>query len=638
MKKLITLLISLIVSIQYSTAQEIGTITKSDCFLKDCSLLDNEAKIEFGYITVPENYSNPNKKTYQIAFVIIKAKSKNPKPDPILQFVGGWGAASIERIGTWLNHKLTEDRDMILYDYRGLGYSGPDLSKLKPAYDDEKVPDNPQEMRKYTTRRTNKILDALEDNDININMFGTDTNAKDGLLLAENLGYTTYNVLGISNGTLAVQNFIRVAENSSIKIRSAILDSNVPIGYPINAELSTNFSNSLNNVLADCATDPDCNEKYPQLKMRYKTFLQDIDKNPLEIITAKGDSIHFGRDSANGILYYMLYRRMLYPYIPLVIESMINKNKGAILKYYAFTGNNDSSTTLSSGQYVFPLIYTYDAKLMRDKVKSLLDTTIYEDAEFILDENFRDFYYTDNRIVPDSLTILPIKTDVPSLILAGSYDPITPPAWSESVRPSFKNHYYFNVPKVGHGVIMQPCGTEMALSFLNNPEKEPENICQKELGSNDINFVSGYYKNLKIETLLTDLFTLNWFLIISLSFVILISLFCSISGLISVLRKRGSNIGNWITINSFLILASIIGLALIIAQTVEENPVLIILGLIKSANYILWLVPFIILLSAVLLIKLIKKERFKIIHKIAMVGFIIFCVITFNYVLFPNFL
>jgi|GEM_PF-2936282 len=202
----------------------------------------------------------------------------------------------------------------------------------------------------------------------------------------------------------------------------------------------------------------------------------------------------------------------------------------------------------------------------------------------------------------------------------------------------FKNHYYFNIPKIGHGVIREPCGAEIALAFLNNPNERPKNSCETTLGENNIDFVLDYYRNLKIETLVTDLFALNWFLIIGLSFVVLVSLFSFISGAIRVVQKRSSNVGNWVTVNSFLILATVIGLALIIAQTVEENPVLIILGLIKSASYMLWLVPFVVLLSALLLIKLIKKERFKVVQKIAMVAFIVFCVIAFNYALFPNFL
>ncbi|RXJ44449.1 alpha/beta hydrolase [Gelidibacter gilvus] len=632
MKKLITLLTIGIISIHYATAQDIGKITKSDCFLKDCTLLDNGPKIEFGYITVPENYSNPTNKTYQIAFIIIKARNGNNKPDPILQFIGGWGAASIERMRSWTNHKLTEDRDMILYDYRGLGYSEPDLSKITSDYEEGEIPYNSQEAEKYMTRKINKTLDALEENNIDINMFGTDTNAKDGLLLAENLSYESYNLLGISNGTLVVQNFIRLAENSSVNIRSAILDSNVPVAYPLHPELSPNFSNSLNHILTDCAQDPDCNAKYPNLKSRYKTFLQSLDEHPLEMTTAKGDNIHFGKFRANEILFVMLYRRDLYPYIPLVIESMINKDQSAILKYYAFAKTMSADT---SGALVSPIIYTYDAKLIRDTSKTLLETVISEDAEFVLEENYSDFYYTDQRIVQDSSAILAIQTDIPSLILAGSYDPITPPSWSEKIRPNFKNHYYYNIPKIGHGVVMQPCGADIGLAFLNN--QKPENTCEEELGDNTIDFVAGYYKNLKIEKLLTHLFTLNWFLIIALSLVILISLVSFVIGLIKIVRKRSSNVGNWVTVNSFLILATLSGLTLIILQTIEEKPVLIVVGLIKSANYILWLVPLIVLISVILVIKLIKKERFLVIQKIAFVACIVFCVIALNYALFPNF-
>ena len=634
MKKLIDLIISVFVSMHYATAQDIGKITKSDCFLKDCSLVDNGANIEFGYITVPEDYSDPNKKTYQLAFMIVKARNNNSKQDPILSFRGGWGAAASNDISISYHQKFTEDRDMIIYDFRGLGHSEPDLSTIKPAYDEAKRPDDPEESRKYTSRRINKILDALEDNNIDINMFGTDTNAKDGLLLAEILGYESYNLYGISNGSLVIQNFLRYAQNSTVKIRSAILDSNVPMGFPLHAENSKNFASSLNYILTDCANDSGCNENYPNLKARYKKFLQSLDVKPIDLKTAEGVSIQFDKYDANNMLFYMLYSRSLYAYIPLVIESMINKDKGAILKYYDFAGGDGSSIS----EVVNPIIYTYDQKLMRDKNRSLLETTIYEDEEFILETYLKDFYFTDTRIKQDSSSILPITTDVPSLILAGSFDPITPPLWSERIRSNFKNHFYFNIPKIGHGVTFQPCGTEIALAFLENPHKKPENTCEKELGKNTINFVSGYYKNLKIETLLTDLFTRNWFLIIGLAFVILTSLFSFVVGLIKIVRKKSTNIGNWITVNSFLILTTSIGLALIIVQTVEENPVLTILGLVNSANYILWLVPFIVIISVVLLIKLIKKESFKIIQKTALAGFILFCVIAINYTLYPNFL
>lgn len=131
MKKLITLLSIAIASMQYSTAQEIGKITKSGCFLEACSLLDNGANSYLDISRCPQIIPIPTRKSYQIAFVVIKARNNSSKPVPILKFIGGRGHTAISCVEFYSQHKLTEDRDMILYDYRGLGYSKPGLSKIK---------------------------------------------------------------------------------------------------------------------------------------------------------------------------------------------------------------------------------------------------------------------------------------------------------------------------------------------------------------------------------------------------------------------------------------------------------------------------------------------------------------------------
>ena len=71
-------------------AQEIGAIEKVDCFLEDCSLLKDFANIEFGYVTVPEDYSKPEGRTFKVAFAIIKAVQEPMYEDPVIIFQGGW--------------------------------------------------------------------------------------------------------------------------------------------------------------------------------------------------------------------------------------------------------------------------------------------------------------------------------------------------------------------------------------------------------------------------------------------------------------------------------------------------------------------------------------------------------------------
>lgn len=106
-------------------SQEVGHIKWIPCIFSDCSDLDGH-RIRFGKIRVPENYAlAENGRSLQIAFALIKARTQPSKPDPVLIFAGGWGSPTLKYIHYFSEHFLGEERDLILYDYRGLGYSDP---------------------------------------------------------------------------------------------------------------------------------------------------------------------------------------------------------------------------------------------------------------------------------------------------------------------------------------------------------------------------------------------------------------------------------------------------------------------------------------------------------------------------------
>lgn len=78
MKKIILIIIVLIAGSSF--ARQAGTIEKTTCFLKDCSFADKNPNIEFGYLYVPENYSDSDSPLRKMAFVIIKNISPDRKP------------------------------------------------------------------------------------------------------------------------------------------------------------------------------------------------------------------------------------------------------------------------------------------------------------------------------------------------------------------------------------------------------------------------------------------------------------------------------------------------------------------------------------------------------------------------------
>ena len=68
-----------------------------------------------------------------------------------------------------------------------------------------------------------------------------------------------------------------------------------------------------------------------------------------------------------------------------------------------------------------------------------------------------------------------VSSDIPTLVLSGEYDPVTPPAWGEIAAENLSNSFYFGFPGVGHGVsISGECPLSVTLAFLDDPRVEPD--------------------------------------------------------------------------------------------------------------------------------------------------------------------
>ena len=76
-----------------------------------------------------------------------------------------------------------------------------------------------------------------------------------------------------------------------------------------------------------------------------------------------------------------------------------------------------------------------------------------------------------------------MTSDIPTLILAGEFDPITPPYWGRVAAETLNTHYFYEFPGHGHGIMRSDrCGFEIGLQFLNDPYTEPDSSCLDEIG------------------------------------------------------------------------------------------------------------------------------------------------------------
>jgi pimeloyl-ACP methyl ester carboxylesterase len=75
-----------------------------------------------------------------------------------------------------------------------------------------------------------------------------------------------------------------------------------------------------------------------------------------------------------------------------------------------------------------------------------------------------------------------VVSHIPTLILAGENDPITPPAWAKLAAQTLRKSHTFVFPLTAHGVLLgfgpaALCSQSMLSAFLANPTATPDSTC-----------------------------------------------------------------------------------------------------------------------------------------------------------------
>ncbi len=77
-----------------------------------------------------------------------------------------------------------------------------------------------------------------------------------------------------------------------------------------------------------------------------------------------------------------------------------------------------------------------------------------------------------------------VRSDVPTLVLSGQFDPIPPPRYGREVASRLSRSFFFELPFIGHGVLrsrngeaLPRCAMRMTAAFVENPDVEPDSSC-----------------------------------------------------------------------------------------------------------------------------------------------------------------
>jgi pimeloyl-ACP methyl ester carboxylesterase len=237
---------------------------------------------ECGYLSVPENRAAPASRTIKIAYAILKATSTPAAPDPVVYLTGGPGDSAIDLSwADWWVGPLAK-RDLILIDPRGVGNSQPRMQcPWKPPTGSSFEPDvSAPGARRQALAWAQACRDQLVSQGFDLTAYNSLANAGDLEDLRQALGYTQWNLYGVSYGTRTALVTMRAYPHG---LRSVVLDALLPPQVDrVRTELAAQ-AQALEALFAACSADPACRRDYPGLEQAFSQILQRAEQSPMRV-------------------------------------------------------------------------------------------------------------------------------------------------------------------------------------------------------------------------------------------------------------------------------------------------------------------------------------------------------------------
>jgi pimeloyl-ACP methyl ester carboxylesterase len=453
--------------------------------------------VECGYLTVPEDRSQPDGTKIKIYVGVFRTKNPNPEPDPIVYLAGGPGEHALDSVSLMFERKfapLLNNRDLIVFDQRGTGYSQPSLfcpELLDLYYDNLERDVSFEESMNMEAETLRTCYERFISEGIDLNAYNSIESAADLHDLRLALGYEEWNLLGISYGTRLALTAMRDYPEG---IRSVILASTVPLQTDLYTGMPDNFFRALGVFFADCAADPDCSRLYPDLETTLMTAIDRLNESSVPCTITHpmtGETYDILLDG-NGLISFVfnsLYSSEVIPHLPKIIADAADGRFGTLEILMGSTLLN--AELLSTGMhYSVQFSEEFPFNDPEDVEASLAEYPEFREyfaASASLDGKLFDIAEYWNTAEPDPREDEPVSSAIPTLILAGNYDPITPPAWGLLASETLENSYFFEIPGVSHDTVFseKQCVIDITTSFIDNPLAKPGDTCLAGMGKTD---------------------------------------------------------------------------------------------------------------------------------------------------------
>jgi pimeloyl-ACP methyl ester carboxylesterase len=417
-----------------------------------------------GNLRVPEDRLRPDGAHIDLAIAVVPALNRRAAAPPLFLLAGGPGQAASAMYTSFAAAfaRVNRNHDIVLVDQRGTGKSAPLSCDYPEDWQEEN--DTLPALRKAT-------LDCLHKYGDRVRFYTTSAAVADLSAVREALGFGAVDLYGVSYGTRVAELYMRRHPES---VHAVILDG---VTYPeqaIGPETPFDAERALDLIVTRCAKSTDCASAYPDLRQELDALRRQF--GPQKTLLSIDDpssglplKIEFGRSMLNAGLRFLSYGSTQAALLPTMVHRATQGALTPLAAETVITGRQVSDQ-LSSG--------------MQNSVICSEDAPFFAAAAIDRAAISRTYQGTDQldglveicKLWPrgpvDSDLHSPLKSAIPTLLLSGEADPVTPPADAERAAVGLLHHRHLVLSGEGHGQAATGCVPRLMAEFLDSAQPE----------------------------------------------------------------------------------------------------------------------------------------------------------------------
>jgi len=448
---------------QPAAAEDAALLPTIECRLEHPLRL-NSIAARCGTLRVPIDREHPKEGFIDLKIAVVPALNRRSTAAPLFLLAGGPGQSAMQVYVALSSAfaRINRNHAIVLLDQRGTGNSN-QQSCVYP--EDWQEPADPMPaLRKATA-------DCLGKLGAHARFYTTSIAVRDLDAVRAALGYDLIDLYGGSYGTRVAELYMR---RYPTHVHAVILDG---VTYPqqaIGVETPQDAERALNLIVARCVQTSDCAATYPQLQDDLNLLLRQF--GPQRVLVTIDDpnsglplEFEFNRRIFNTALRMLSYSSMQASLLPALIHEAAH-GKLRPLAAQSVMNMRQISDQLANGMQ-YSVICSEDEPFFAAAIDRAGMAKTYQGTDMA--DALREICKLWPRGPVDADLHAALHSDIPTLLLSGEADPVTPPIDAERAAEGLTRHRHLILKGEGHGQLATGCMPIIAADFLDNaaPDK-----------------------------------------------------------------------------------------------------------------------------------------------------------------------